>query len=1045
MKTSRIKFPRRVRIHGGECGAVARALHHEAKSFSLPAVEENVFFTTKERKQMSTKTTLKRIALVAVSALGFGVLSTAPSSAATGTFTTAASLSTSSMTVVATSSGVSQGGKFYVDLTSNGTLGDKYPGLFSNESISVTVTAPTGGAVGDIGLQALELSTNDNTSGVTSASDGFATRGFATAATGVINSSAFQIPNGSALSAYNSNNWTPDANSETGYNNRYWMHVYPVTDTPMTLGSTYTLTVRVHTADAASSVIVNTLSVKFVTSMADSGAALTLSSSGDVYTGEGLSVVTGRYVRATVTNGTTGGRLWKGCAAATFSTACAPALTAQWVPVSGTPSTTDTFYVRDNGVAAEDHLAVTNSTRTNNTTSTAAREFNNGSYGVTTISTSGGSATAIAQAAAADTVLRVSITGASTSARATAAIIIRDTTTARDINTDLSMSATGSVAYNTSSGISTATAGDVARSNVESSTTWVLPLTTTSGTLTINVDNVSDAAVSGAVIKVTPTWSNSYVSTAVSPATSTSGTSYTTDASGNVSIAFSNSTPVDGGTLTLSITGFASGAGTVGTGSRTVVIVWQKPVVTTLTVLDPNTGVYVKTGSTTTFTVEVDDQFGNGMAGEVLQPSISDSSAANYVLNKTYATITTGATGTATWSLTDAAAEDEDYDTVVFTSITNTAKTASATITYAATLPVPSTVNLYYDADVADTANTLAGTTSIGTFSLQKARNQSRSLASFTDSATDDFISMRARVLTSASVAAEGAACTVTASSGAHLLGAANLPVSTRTLAVDSSGDVTWKALATTVGVKTYTVVCGSITKTITLVITNAAADARFITITGGATGTANGEGVPVTVKVTDRFGNGVGSVLLTLSASGAGAFSGGATTQSYTTDASGTYTFLATSLVEAGGAGTFTVSAASTAEFAAAAGKSANTAGTAYVTIDADVKAGNNSASHSITFASGKSASTVAAEAAQDAAAEAIDAANAATDAANLAAEAADAATVAAEEARDAADAATAAVEELATQVATLMAALKAQITTLANTVAKIAKKVKA
>jgi len=88
---------------------------------------------------------------------------------------------------------------------------------------------------------------------------------------------------------------------------------------------------------------------------------------------------------------------------------------------------------------------------------------------------------------------------------------------------------------------------------------------------------------------------------------------------------------------------------------------------------------------------------------------------------------------------------------------------------------------------------------------------------------------------------------------------------------------------------------------------------------------------------------------------------------------------------------------------------------------------------------------SIAAAEAATDAAAEAIDAANAATDAANLAAEAADAATVAAEEARDAADAATAAIEELATQVATLMAALKAQITTLANTVAKIAKKVKA
>jgi len=97
------------------------------------------------------------------------------------------------------------------------------------------------------------------------------------------------------------------------------------------------------------------------------------------------------------------------------------------------------------------------------------------------------------------------------------------------------------------------------------------------------------------------------------------------------------------------------------------------------------------------------------------------------------------------------------------------------------------------------------------------------------------------------------------------------------------------------------------------------------------------------------------------------------------------------------------------------------------------------------VVTSAGVSAVQAAADAATDAAAEAIDAANAATDAANLAAEAADAATVAAEEARDAADAATAAVEELATQVATLMAALKAQITTLANTVAKIAKKVKA
>jgi hypothetical protein len=89
MNTSRIKFPRRVRIHGGECGAVARALHHEAKGLSLPAVKEKVSFTTNERKQMSTKTTLKRIALVAVSALGFGLLgNVVPAQAATASFNT---------------------------------------------------------------------------------------------------------------------------------------------------------------------------------------------------------------------------------------------------------------------------------------------------------------------------------------------------------------------------------------------------------------------------------------------------------------------------------------------------------------------------------------------------------------------------------------------------------------------------------------------------------------------------------------------------------------------------------------------------------------------------------------------------------------------------------------------------------------------------------------------------------------------------------------------------------------------------------------------
>jgi len=82
--------------------------------------------------------------------------------------------------------------------------------------------------------------------------------------------------------------------------------------------------------------------------------------------------------------------------------------------------------------------------------------------------------------------------------------------------------------------------------------------------------------------------------------------------------------------------------------------------------------------------------------------------------------------------------------------------------------------------------------------------------------------------------------------------------------------------------------------------------------------------------------------------------------------------------------------------------------------------------------------AAVAAAEAAQEAAAEATDAANAATDAANASAEAADAATAAAQDAADA-------VAALSTQVSEMISALKKQITALTNLVIKIQKKVKA
>jgi len=80
-----IKFPFRVRIHGGEFDESARAIHREDGLKTIQAESGIVLESTIERKQMSTKTTIKRIALVTVAVLGFGVMSVAPSSAAENT------------------------------------------------------------------------------------------------------------------------------------------------------------------------------------------------------------------------------------------------------------------------------------------------------------------------------------------------------------------------------------------------------------------------------------------------------------------------------------------------------------------------------------------------------------------------------------------------------------------------------------------------------------------------------------------------------------------------------------------------------------------------------------------------------------------------------------------------------------------------------------------------------------------------------------------------------------------------------------------------
>jgi trimeric autotransporter adhesin len=84
-----------IRISRGERDASARATH-------LKAASKKYLETTIERKQMSTTTNFKRIALVAVAALGLGVLSSVPSQAAINADTLTLSATTATQTTAET-------------------------------------------------------------------------------------------------------------------------------------------------------------------------------------------------------------------------------------------------------------------------------------------------------------------------------------------------------------------------------------------------------------------------------------------------------------------------------------------------------------------------------------------------------------------------------------------------------------------------------------------------------------------------------------------------------------------------------------------------------------------------------------------------------------------------------------------------------------------------------------------------------------------------------------------------------------------------------
>ena len=136
-----------IRISQGERDASARATH-------LEAATRKFLVTTIERKQMSTKTNFKRIALVAVAALGLGVLSSVPSQAAiTGT--------------VAVTNTNGEATTSLADSTTAGSLKVRWLAGATMDTVGITTalnSQPTGG-----GSPSLNFYPNDTTTSIAAA------------------------------------------------------------------------------------------------------------------------------------------------------------------------------------------------------------------------------------------------------------------------------------------------------------------------------------------------------------------------------------------------------------------------------------------------------------------------------------------------------------------------------------------------------------------------------------------------------------------------------------------------------------------------------------------------------------------------------------------------------------------------------------------------------------------------------------------------------------------------------------------------------------
>ena len=942
--TPSFKFLRRVRIHGGESGAVARALHHEVKSSSLYQADSGKALesTFNERKQMSTKTSFKRIALVAVSALGFGVLSSVPSSAnsaatvAFGTITSNIAIvgQTTTVTVPMTVTGGAVNDTFTVAAVITGAPAT------STRVLNLAETA-----AGDIDMTTSTAAWAATACTITPTSTGSGEA----ANTSAVNSGLYTITTAACPSTGASTHarftFTPDVAGAYSF---------------VVFRETETLTAA---NNGINSVLNSGETAKYfsVTAVAANAASTSLTKpiSANVASYESTGRAKGTWLKVSLLD--------------SAGVATRPGASNQVVVTIPTGVTM-------RAVNATTGLAITATDY-----GLIASDFDvNGNAWLNVTAAAGTYTLSTKLLGGTDTASSIGVTFTDPTVIAT--VCAADTQTT-PITSDIR--ATGSNMFNTSAEVTKV-------SSTQAGTTFTVCNGTASSFSAVRVvdtDSLVFGNELGGALEA-----DHIVSMGSSAGTAGYSTGKYTGSIALPGTITNNPRGASNAAAPRGFTVFAQDTGlttSIGASNIKTVLSNEAAGSTTLTIL-PATTVQLVNGGSIEYTAECLDQYGAARVGIAMTAQIS----AGRNLQAAATNLVTDASGLVKFKVTDAAPTSTTLTSTV--TFSGCSSASSATINYVAAATAPTTMTMS-----PVTTSTSPSAISIG----------SGSATSWTDDAA-----VAATLKDANGVLLVGVPVTLTYPSDLVLETAVTL--STDTTYTNSLGVAAWVLGTKKAGSYKVTATAGGVAKDVYLKFSGSTA--RVVSITAGTT---SGDVTPITVKVADAYGNGVGSVAVTITSTGAGYFQGIPLSSSQTTTADGT--------ISAAWIGSGTVTATITG------GQSADAAALIGTTAAAGFPAGVATVSATVT--GGANIAAAAAEAATDAAAEAIDAANAATDAANLAAEAADAATVAAEEARDAADAATAAVEELATQVATLMAALKAQITTLANTVAKIAKKVKA